>query len=251
VPTLPTAPAPIVPAAPPANEPDSQTYEFVLGFADLKGQMGGLMGDPVEAEHGNDDNCDTQQLTTTGLAYWRCSTNVTGFTSFPDGVEHWALAPQGLLEWASTDADPPSDAALVVAAQSSGDDPGSASECLSAASVTSLTCAPGAVMYAMDTLQNSGDTDTFLLNVPPNGLAVSANLVDLPADYDLFLADSSGAILGESTEEGTAPEHIDAVVDGGTYYLYVHSDLSRAVDPQNAFRLEVSLSSAVATAAVP
>jgi hypothetical protein len=91
-------------APPPPPEP---TPGFVLGFADLRTQLGDVMGNPVEAEHGNPDNCDTQQLTTTGLAFWRCSTNIMTFAAFPDGLHHWALVDGQVVEWIGPSADPP------------------------------------------------------------------------------------------------------------------------------------------------
>jgi hypothetical protein len=71
----------------------------VLGFAQLKAQLGEPMGNPLENEHGNPDNCDTQQQTSTGLAYWRCSTGLVTFAAAPDGLHHWALVDGRLVEW--------------------------------------------------------------------------------------------------------------------------------------------------------
>lgn len=69
---------------------------FSLGFADLKGALGGTMGDPVECEHPNSANGDTLQQTSTGLAMYRQSTNTSEFT---DGWNHWALEPAGIVAW--------------------------------------------------------------------------------------------------------------------------------------------------------
>jgi hypothetical protein len=241
----------VAPAAPPPETQPTPEYELALEFAQLKSQMGPVMGDPIGPEQTDDDNCNTQQLTTTGLAYWQCSTNLTGFAAYPDGAVHWALAPPGLLEWTGDASNPPSDAPLVVASGSGDDDPAFTAACLAARRAPALTCEVDTSMYAMATLQNPGDTQTFGLSGPSPGVEVIADLVDLPADYDLYLADDSGMLLAESIEEGTVPRHIDVELDGGTYYLYVHSDPGRSVDAQQPFRLQVRVSGAAGSAPQP
>jgi hypothetical protein len=217
----------------------------VLGFAQLKADLGPIMGDPTEDEHGNSDNCDTQQLTTTGLAYWRCSSNLLTFAAFPDGAMHWASAPPtpGLIEWTGTE-DPPLDAWSVANASppAEEDDPLLQTACIAASPLPSTPCAAGDALSAQAAIQNPGDTLALDVSVPATGLHVTADLVDLPADYDLYLADASGTIVDDSMQEGTTPEHIDDDLPAGTYYLYVHSDPGRAVGPQDDFRLVVSLS---------
>ncbi len=203
------------------------------------------MGDPTEPEHGNADNCDTQQLTTTGLAYWRCASNSSSFAAFPDGKSHWALATstRGLVEWIG-DEDPPPDALTVVVNGVSPvamDDPPPASACVAATPLPAAPCMPGYSSVVSGAIQNSGDTLSVDLAIASPGVHVAADLHDLPEDYDLYLADESGAILAASEQEGTAPEHIDADVAGGTYYLYVHSDPGRAVNPLDPFQMQVSL----------
>ena len=64
-----------------------QEPEFQFGFAFLKSQLGDLMGEPLECEHANPENGDTLQQTTTGLSFYRKSTNTPTFT---DGWNHWA-----------------------------------------------------------------------------------------------------------------------------------------------------------------
>jgi hypothetical protein len=55
---------------------------FVFGFASLKAQLGGAMGDPVSCEYADPNGTgDTLQDTSTGLAFWRKSTNTPTFTS--------------------------------------------------------------------------------------------------------------------------------------------------------------------------
>ncbi|MBV9325379.1 MAG: hypothetical protein JO352_16525 [Chloroflexi bacterium] len=220
--------------------------QFRLGFAQLKAQLGPIMGDPTEDEHGNPDNCDTQQQTTTGLAYWRCSSNMLTFAALPDGAMHWASAPSGsgLVEWTGTQ-DPPPDALTVANAEAptdAQDDPPLDTACIAASPLPATACAAGDTLAAQAAIQNSGDTVSVDVNVPPAGAHLTADLVNLPADYDLYLSDASGTVVDESMQEGTTPEHMDDDLPAGTYYLYVHSDPGRSVDPQDPFRLEVSVS---------
>jgi hypothetical protein len=77
---------------------------FTFGFAALKAQLGPTMGDPVECAHPNPANGDVLQQTTTGLSFWRKSTNTPTFTN---GYEHWGLTPGGLVSWAGDSVDPP------------------------------------------------------------------------------------------------------------------------------------------------
>lgn len=81
-----------------------QQPRFVLGFADLRRQVGAAMGEPVECEHANPGNGDALQQTTTGLAYYRKATNMATFT---DGWRHWALTANGLVSWEGDSPDPP------------------------------------------------------------------------------------------------------------------------------------------------
>jgi hypothetical protein len=83
------------------------TPRFSSGFADLKARLGPTMGDPTECEHNDSGSRDVIQHTTTGLAFWRQSTNTPTFT---DGYRHWALTPNGLLAWEGQSIDPPANA---------------------------------------------------------------------------------------------------------------------------------------------
>jgi hypothetical protein len=73
---------------------------FVLGFADLKRQLGATMGEPLECEHVNPENGDTLQQTTTGLAVYQKDSNTAAFT---DGWNHWAQTTAGLVQWQGTE----------------------------------------------------------------------------------------------------------------------------------------------------
>ncbi len=82
----------------------SESPEFRFGFAFLRSQLGETMGEPVECEHGNPDNGDSLQNTTTGLAFYRSYTNTPTFT---DGWNHWGWTSAGLVYWEGSSIDPP------------------------------------------------------------------------------------------------------------------------------------------------
>ena len=81
-----------------------QEPEFVLGFAFTKSQLGEIMGDPLECEHANPENGDTLQQTSTGLSFYRKSTNTPTFT---DGWRHWGWTAAGMVFWTGDSIDPP------------------------------------------------------------------------------------------------------------------------------------------------
>jgi hypothetical protein len=83
---------------------------FMGGIAVLKASLGRTMGDPLECERVVNNDGDTQQKTTTGLAYYRKQLNTACFTT---GWEHWGLVEKGLVHWAGSTVDPPADAARV------------------------------------------------------------------------------------------------------------------------------------------
>lgn len=83
---------------------------FQGGIATLKSTLGATMGDPIECERVVSADGDTQQQTTTGLAYYRKRLNAAAFTT---GWDHWGLVERGVVHWASDAVDPPPDAALL------------------------------------------------------------------------------------------------------------------------------------------
>jgi hypothetical protein len=83
---------------------------FMGGIAVLKAKLGRTMGDPLECERVVNNDGDTQQKTTTGLAYYRKLLNTACFTN---GWEHWGLVDKGFVHWAGPTVDPPADAAIV------------------------------------------------------------------------------------------------------------------------------------------
>ena len=92
-----TAPASAAPHCGSGQEP-----QFLFGFAHFKSLLGDKIGQPVECEHANPDNGDTLQQTTTGLAFYRKSTNTPTFT---DGWNHWAWTTDGLVYWTGSSID--------------------------------------------------------------------------------------------------------------------------------------------------
>jgi hypothetical protein len=106
-------PSPTVAVAPPAS-PSSVAVQsdvctaaaprFVLAMARLQARLGSEMGAPTECERVVDASGNTEQKTTTGLAYYRASLNTAVFTN---GVEHWALTADGLVHWTSDELEPP------------------------------------------------------------------------------------------------------------------------------------------------
>lgn len=89
-----------------------QAPGFVLGFAELRQQVGDAMGAAIECEHTNPESGDRVQRTTTGMAVYSPS---SGLTRFTDGWRHWALTPGGVVAWEGADATPPPEVAGVTA----------------------------------------------------------------------------------------------------------------------------------------
>jgi hypothetical protein len=82
----------------------AQQPRFVHGLAALQASVGSLMGVPIECERVIDAAGNTEQRTTTGLAYYRAATNTTAFTN---GSTHWALTSNGAVHWAGQELEPP------------------------------------------------------------------------------------------------------------------------------------------------
>jgi hypothetical protein len=98
---------PLTPAGAPWCLPN-QTPAFAFGFSDLSTNLGAVMGQPVECEHGAVSEGDTLQTTTTGMARYQWCTNSSTFTR---GSEHWTLRTTGVVHW--TDGEPPPEAPIV------------------------------------------------------------------------------------------------------------------------------------------
>jgi hypothetical protein len=102
--TLPT------PASVPSDTCTPSEPIFVHGAATLKAALGEAMGDPQECERVTDAAGDTEQRTSTGLVYYRASTNDVAFTN---GFDHWALVASGVVHWTGDSVDPPASAERV------------------------------------------------------------------------------------------------------------------------------------------
>jgi hypothetical protein len=85
-----------------------QKPAFSFGFAELNHDLGAVMGQPIECEHGVPSSGDTLQRTTTGVALYQWCLNTSTFTRGPD---HWTGVPGGIVHW--TDADPPPEVPIV------------------------------------------------------------------------------------------------------------------------------------------
>jgi hypothetical protein len=82
----------------------AQQPRFVHGLAALKASVGSAMGVATECERVIDSAGNTEQRTTTGLAYYRTATNTTAFTN---GSTHWALTSNGAVHWTGQELEPP------------------------------------------------------------------------------------------------------------------------------------------------
>jgi len=103
------APAPAPPAAPPTESgafcASGVDPQFSFGFATLKATVGDRMGAAQSCEYGDPQGSgDVLQATTTGLAFYRVSTNTPTFT---DGWNHWGLTDNGVVYWTGGSIDPP------------------------------------------------------------------------------------------------------------------------------------------------
>jgi hypothetical protein len=124
---LPAAASPAAPSSSPAAPPaqptasapalsraaviqslcDAGQPSFLGSLGSLKERLGARMGDPRVCERQIDSDGNTEQMTTTGLAYYRRGMNAAIFTT---GYEHWALVGNKLLYWTGDAVDPPPDA---------------------------------------------------------------------------------------------------------------------------------------------
>jgi hypothetical protein len=95
----------------PLDTCDALQPRFMGGIASLRAVLGADMGDPLECERAVDAAGNTEQKTTTGLAYYRKLADAACFTT---GWDHWALhGSHGVVLWAGDAIDPPVDAAQI------------------------------------------------------------------------------------------------------------------------------------------
>ena len=92
-------------------------------------------------------------------------------------------------------------------------------------------------MAYMDT---STDGDYYKFSAAA-GKTVAVSLTQLPADYDLYLADSGRNLVAMSRYGGAASEYIFFTAPAaGTYYVWVVG-YNKAYDPVSPYRLMVQL----------
>ena len=107
---VPVAPRPLAAASPSPTAVIPCTDaapRFVYGTAALKAVLGASMGQAAECERVVDAAGNTEQRTSTGLAYYRARNNISAFTN---GWDHWAATPAGVVHWTGDDLEPPPDA---------------------------------------------------------------------------------------------------------------------------------------------
>jgi hypothetical protein len=107
---------------------------------------------------------------------------------------------------------------------------------------TACPLAPGVDSRA--TIDRPGDADAYRVEVGEDGAQVQIDLTELPADYDLYLADAFGGVYGQSVQEGTASEYLRLTLRQGTYYVYVQADPGREVDPGHPYLLQFAVADA-------
>jgi hypothetical protein len=80
-----------------------ETPSFTAGFAQLKAELGPIMGDPVECAHADDIYArgGISQGTTAGIVVYLPEQNVSSFF-LPDMSEHWALTEEGVVYWSGS-----------------------------------------------------------------------------------------------------------------------------------------------------
>ncbi len=108
-PPQPVRPVPPLPVQQPGEPggfcPAGVAPDFAAGFAVLKANLGDSMGAAMTCEFGDPlGSGDVLQETSTGLAFYRVSTNTPTFT---DGWNHWGLTGDGMVYWTGGSIDPP------------------------------------------------------------------------------------------------------------------------------------------------
>jgi hypothetical protein len=82
-----------------------ETPHLGQGFVALASALGPLVGEPIECEHADGVMGDVLQHTSTGLFYWRKTTNTP---TFSDGTLRRALKGTQVVTWIGNSLDPPS-----------------------------------------------------------------------------------------------------------------------------------------------
>ncbi len=88
-----------------------------------------------------------------------------------------------------------------------------------------------------------GDNDYYRFNITTGG-TITISLSNLPADYQLALLSSAGALLQTSANNGTANESISRDVPAGTYYARVYPKSNGAWNAISCYTLKVQTGTA-------
>lgn len=231
-PAAPLPPTPAPPSVAPA-EAVADTPRLASAFEALATAMSARFGQPIADEQPTQvDDCDIQQLLTNGLAYWSCSTGAPSFVA-ADGSHHWSLVNGELVEWTGPSVDPPVGASLT-------DLPIAPTLiCLGPNHAPPDACLIDPGTTTVGVIDSPAGNSVYQFDVNGSATRVHLDLMNLPADYDLYLTDPAGNVLSASMQEDTVPEAIDAVLSPGPYFVYVHSDPGRAYDPDHSFELHL------------
>jgi hypothetical protein len=99
-------------------------------------------------------------------------------------------------------------------------------------------------------LEVKGDNDYYKFTISTGG-TITISLTSLPADYQLALLSSTGAVLQTSANAGTASESINASVAAGNYFVRVYPRNNGAFNGSSCYNLRVQTGTASRNAAVP
>jgi len=88
-----------------------------------------------------------------------------------------------------------------------------------------------------------GDNDYYKFIITTGG-TITLSLTTLPADYQLYLLNSSGTTLQSSAANGTADETINTTLTAGTYYARVYPRNNGAFNAGNCYTLRVQTGTA-------
>lgn len=111
---------------------------------------------------------------------------------------------------------------------------------------SACSIASGATVQGV--IERPGDVDAYRVGLERPG-RMQFDLFNLPADYDLYVADEHGSMLGRSIQEGTADDMVALVAPSGVYLAYVVVDSARPIDPARPYSLRLSVSEAETLAA--
>jgi bacillolysin len=89
-------------------------------------------------------------------------------------------------------------------------------------------------------MDSAADSDYYRVSVPAGG-KIAVSLTQLPADYDLYLADPGRNIVAVSRYGGTANEYVFYTAPAaGAHYVYVVG-FNHAYVPLTPYRLMVQV----------